>query len=85
LVIEKERLINMFFNIGRNERTEALKSCRSQCEKFLIQEGSEKINDLIHIINALICYFKTGDKAEPRRWSYHILTNLYFKTRPFTL
>lgn len=76
---EKERLIKMFFNIRGNEQTQALKNCQSQCERFLLNEDSEEIKDLVKVINALIIYFETGDKEESKEWVVELWDKLYPK------
>jgi len=80
MIDEKERLINMFFNIRSNNHPEALKNCQSQCEVFLLKEDSEEIKDLINTIQALIIYFKTGNKKESRKWVHDLLDKLYSKS-----
>jgi len=70
----------MFFNIGGNEKTQALKNCRSQCERFLLDEESEEIRDLIHVISAIVIYFETGSKEIAGEWVNDIWSKLIPET-----
>ena len=77
---EKERLITMFINIGKNEKEEKLRICKAQCERFLVDKDDNDIRDLINVIQALLIYFETGDKEESRRWVDDLCDRLYLKT-----
>ena len=78
---EKEYLINKFFKIGGNEKIEALKRCKADCERFLLRWSDDpEINDLVNVIQALSLYFKTGDKKEARKWVVDIWEKFDSKT-----